>query len=64
MITAQGRYTLKHGKVETVHGQSVMVVSDLDGTMVGDDAATRAFQEYWEQDAVVRGSVLVYNTGR
>lgn len=43
-------------------------VSDLDGTMVGNgheaDAMTRSFTQYWEDNAVLRNSVLVYNTGR
>ncbi|KAK9824654.1 hypothetical protein WJX72_012101 [[Myrmecia] bisecta] len=45
-----------------------MLVSDLDGTMVGDgefaDAATTEFSSYWEDNAALCGSVLVYNTGR
>lgn len=34
------------------------------GTMVGDDASTGAFKRWWEAEAVVRGGVLAYNTGR
>lgn len=45
-----------------------MEVSDVDGTMVGEslaaDAATQDFCEYWESNAALAGSVLVYNTGR
>ena len=31
---------------------------------VGDDAATAAFKKWWEEVGVVRGGLLVYNTGR
>jgi len=45
-----------------------MLVSDLDGTMVGEgpeaDAMTASFGTYWEESAALVGSVLVYNTGR
>ena len=45
-----------------------MQVSDLDGTMCGEtefaDSATRQFCTYWENNAALVGSVLVYNTGR
>lgn len=51
-------------KLTVLHVQ----VSDLDGTMVGDsgaaDAATQQFCDYWEHNAALVGSVLVYNTGR
>lgn len=40
------------------------MVSDLDGTMVGDDATTLRFKTYWEEEAVWRGSVLVFSSGR
>ena len=46
----------------------VLVVSDLDGTMVGEgshaDAGTVAFTTYWERGPALAGSRLVYNTGR
>ena len=43
----------------------VMIVSDLDGTMVGDDAATAAFTAAWTKEgAFPPGSALVYSTGR
>ena len=47
---------------------TTMQVSDLDGTMVGEDseadAGTGAFCSYWEDSAALSGGVLVYNTGR
>ena len=63
-ITAAGTYAVQHGTVAKVSGKRVMVVSDLDGTMIGDDAATGAFKAFWEDKAVPRGGVLVFNTGR
>eukprot|EP00884_Botryococcus_braunii_P004434 jgi/Botrbrau1/13992/Bobra.150_1s0004.1 len=46
----------------------IMLVSDLDGTMVGGNQwaneATREFCNYWEYNAALCGGVLVYNTGR
>jgi len=43
---------------------SVLIVSDLDGTMVGNDEYTRAFREFWSSSAKPPGSKLVYSTGR
>jgi len=46
----------------------VMVCTDLDGTLIGDDAdfdaGTAAFTHYWEDTAGLAGGVLVFNTGR
>ncbi|GAX82355.1 hypothetical protein CEUSTIGMA_g9784.t1 [Chlamydomonas eustigma] len=64
VITGPGRYKVEGGAIQTVSGPAIMVVSDLDGTMVGDDVATAAFREFWVSTGAVRGGVLVYNTGR
>ncbi|GFR50917.1 hypothetical protein Agub_g13235 [Astrephomene gubernaculifera] len=48
----------------------IMLVSDIDGTMIGDLGSPDAFEsshrfaEYWENSASLAGSLLVYNTGR
>ena len=45
--------------------EPVMVVSDLDGTMVGDDWKTRQFTDVWRDGtSFPTGSTLVYSTGR
>ena len=52
----------------TLRSDAALQVSDLDGTMVGEDpaadAGTEAFCNYWEDSAALSGGVLVYNTGR
>ncbi|EFJ45705.1 hypothetical protein VOLCADRAFT_93844 [Volvox carteri f. nagariensis] len=63
-IDVPGVYSLRGGNLRKVGGRPVLVVSDLDGTMVGDDSATAAFKSWWEDAGVLRGGVLVYNTGR
>eukprot|EP00879_Flechtneria_rotunda_P009113 GHRR01009540.1.p1 GENE.GHRR01009540.1~~GHRR01009540.1.p1 ORF type:complete len:351 (+),score=105.97 GHRR01009540.1:250-1302(+) len=65
-ITGPGTYTLRRGTLVALPPgpPPVMIVSDLDGTMVGDDVATTAFKEWWENEGVLRGGLLVYNTGR
>lgn len=42
------------GTVAPVSGRPVLLVSDLDGTMVGDDKATAAFRQFWLDKALVR----------
>ncbi|GAX82353.1 hypothetical protein CEUSTIGMA_g9782.t1 [Chlamydomonas eustigma] len=61
VITGPGQYKVEGGAIQTVSGPAIMVVSDLDGTMVGDDVATAAFREVWVSTGAVS---LVYNTGR
>ncbi len=41
----------------------VLLVSDLDDTMMGDDEATAAFTSWWQSAMVPAGGRLVYNTG-
>ncbi len=48
-----------------------MLVSDIDGTMIGPDekgaaaySSTGRFRNYWEDEAALCGSLLAYNTGR
>ncbi|KAF8054588.1 SPP2 [Scenedesmus sp. PABB004] len=72
-----GGWKLQDGavtKFNTVTAPPIMLVSDIDGTMVNEsgdkgtqfwmDARTKEFQEYWESSAALARSVLVYNTGR
>ena len=63
-IDEAGVFSLANGKLEKATGEAVLLVSDLDDTMIGDDQATAHFRDYWEQQALSRGSLLVYNTGR
>ncbi|KAG2447799.1 hypothetical protein HYH02_007256 [Chlamydomonas schloesseri] len=48
----------------------IMLVSDIDGTMIGDMSSpdvftsSERFADYWENSASLTGSLLVYNTGR
>ncbi|KFM25353.1 Protein GrpE [Auxenochlorella protothecoides] len=64
-IAAPGRYCLQHGRVESVaHSRRLLLVTDLDDTLVGDDEATAAFRDWWLARAMPAGARLVYNTGR
>lgn len=66
-ISEAGTYALRHQRLTkvTMDGiRPVLVVSDLDGTMVGKDDATRLFADIWERELQIRGGQLVYNTGR
>jgi hypothetical protein len=64
-ITETGVYSLADRVLSASPGGApFLVVSDLDGTMVGDDATTLRFKQYWETQAVLRGCRLVYSSGR
>mmetsp|Transcript_667 Transcript_667/g.1395 ORF Transcript_667/g.1395 Transcript_667/m.1395 type:complete len:417 (+) Transcript_667:100-1350(+) len=63
-VSGSGVYSVNDGQLVARQGPRFMVVSDLDGTMVGDDATTLRFKTYWEEEAVWRGSVLVFSSGR
>lgn len=64
-ISAPGRWKLADGALAAVdRPPAVLVVSDLDDTMIGDDAATAAFSAWWREEGVAAGGRLVYNTGR
>ncbi|GFR51603.1 hypothetical protein Agub_g14027 [Astrephomene gubernaculifera] len=63
-LDSPGVFSLRGGALRRVGGRPVLLVSDLDGTMVGDDGATAAFRSWWEEAGALRGGVLVYNTGR
>jgi len=43
---------------------ALLLVTDIDGTLIGDDSATINFFETWNGKYRPRGSNLVYNTGR
>lgn len=67
-----GGYKLQNGVLKpfskAVEGP-VMLVSDLDGTMVNHegpdpDAAMKEFAFYWENNASLCNSILIFNTGR
>eukprot|EP00899_Mesostigma_viride_P029311 jgi/Mesvir1/9565/Mv12745-RA.1 len=62
---ARGLVACKEGRLVDVQSDApILVVSDLDGTMVGDDAATQAFNRYWETRQLPAGSKLAYSSGR
>jgi len=64
-----GRYALKDGRFSLIsEGLSpVLVVTDLDGTYIGDEGAIAELNDCWERQCVYsrpHPSVFVYNTGR
>jgi hypothetical protein len=68
-VEKPGRFALKDGRVSEVAGglAPVLVVTDLDGTYIGDEGAIAEFNDCWERQCVYtepHASAFVYNTGR
>ena len=67
-IQSHGNYRLEHGKLQSVTCPPVLVITDLDDTLIGsshhDDEATLQFTQWWRSHGVPAGGRLVYNTGR
>ena len=64
-VSAPGAYELNGGILRRLTPAApILIVSDIDGTMVGDSASTAAFRSLWEGHASVSDSLLVYSTGR
>lgn len=52
-------FSLCDGKLSEVKGEPVALVTDLDGTLLGDTVALEKFKILWERQHVWRGSLLV-----
>ncbi|KAF8820062.1 Sucrose-6F-phosphate phosphohydrolase [Cardiosporidium cionae] len=57
-------YTLVEGELSRVEGPAVMLVCDLDGTLIGHSEYLQQFNLLWLKKHAWRNSLLVYNTGR
>lgn len=57
-------FSLCDGKLSDITGEPVALVTDLDGTLLGNDKALDRFKRFWEQQHIWRGSLLIYSTGR
>lgn len=60
------RFMLRHGAIAQIPMSmpGILLVSDLDDTLVGDHEGLTAFVGKWRSECVPAGGRLVYNTGR
>lgn len=65
-LPSPSQYALMNAKLTEVDRnlEKVLVVTDLDGTLVGDDKAQEEFFDTWQRQLAMRESLLVFNTGR
>lgn len=63
-LSQPGRFRLQHGILHPITTPKVLVVTDLDDTLIGEDESTLCFTEWWRGVGVVAGGRLCYNTGR
>lgn len=69
LIEADGTYTLRGGHLRRQRSSRVLVVTDLDHTLVGHDRdpenkLLEEFRDTWIGEFSLNGSALVYSTGR
>jgi len=68
-VKSEGAFAVYHGEVlEVDFKKSILLVADLDNTLVGSHPDTKAaldrFNQYWIKYHYFNGSRLVYSTGR
>ncbi|OLP82533.1 Sucrose-phosphatase 2 [Symbiodinium microadriaticum] len=69
LIAESGQYSLRHGHLRRIRESKVMVVTDLDHTLVGherdpENKLLEEFRNLWLGEYALNGSALAYSTGR
>ncbi len=67
--SGEGAFTLRNGRLQKVSSEKILIVSDLDHTMIGhdkdpDNVMLEEFKAHWLGKFAFGGSRLVYSTGR
>jgi hydroxymethylpyrimidine pyrophosphatase-like HAD family hydrolase len=67
--SANANVSSHHGASNTPHRRRILLLTDLDGTLVDKKGAynaqeLQAFNQYWNEHERPKGSILVYNTAR